>query len=80
MSTLANRKSRLIFTTGDEIRERGKSRPVVIEARLTCALVRLQGMRTSYPISYGAIYHCAAKAAANAARAEKKAQSKKERK
>lgn len=73
MSTLANRKSRLIFTTGDEIRERGKSRPVVIEARLTCALVRLQGMRTAYPISYGAIYHFAARLAANEARAAKRA-------
>jgi hypothetical protein len=80
MTTLATRKTRLIFTTADEIRERGKFRPVVIEARPGCAVVRLLGLRTAYTITYGAIYHCAAKAAANAARAEKKAQSKKERK
>lgn len=73
MTSLANRKTRLVFTTVDEIRERGKSRPVVIEARLDYAVVRLLGMRTAFPISYGAIYHAAAKIAADQKRAERRA-------
>jgi len=73
MTALENRKTRLIFTTADTIRERGKLRPVVIEARPMCAIVRLLGMRTGYPISYGAIYHAAARIAVEAERAAKKA-------
>lgn len=74
MTKLQERRTRLVFTTADEIRERGKYRPVVIEARPGCAVVRLLGLRTSYTITYGAIYHAAARIAANEARAAKKAQ------
>ena len=73
MTTLATRKTRLVFMTSDEIREHGKYRPVVIEARPGCAVVRLLGLRTSYTITYGAIYHAAARIAAEQARAARKA-------
>jgi hypothetical protein len=66
MTKLRNRKSRLIFTTADEINDRGKYRAVVIEAQPT-------GTRTAFPVSYGAIYHLAARIAAEAERREKKA-------
>lgn len=72
MTSLEKRKTRLVFTTADQVRERGKYRPVVIEARPSCAVVRLLGMRQSYPITYGAIYHVAAKIAVDQARAERK--------
>jgi hypothetical protein len=73
MTKLRNRKSRLIFTTADEINDRGKYRAVVIEAQPTVAIVRLAGTRTAFPVSYGAIYHLAARIAAEAERREKKA-------
>lgn len=63
MSNLATRKSKLVFTTSDEIREAGRSRAVIIEAHPMLCMVRLAGLRTSYPISYGAIYHAAVKLA-----------------
>lgn len=73
MSNLETRKTRLVFTTCDAVRERGRLREVVLEAQPYIALVRLKGTRTSFPISYAAIYHQAAKIAAAERRAEKKA-------
>lgn len=73
MARLSERKSKLVFTTADEIRERGKYRAVVIEARPNFAMVRLAGTRTAFPISYSAIYCAAARQAAERLRAEKKA-------
>lgn len=71
MSHLADRKTRLVFTTSDTVRERGKYREVVIHAAPAYCVVRLAGMRKAFTISYGAIYHAAAKAEAVRARAEK---------
>jgi len=51
MTSLAKRKTRLVFTTCDLVRERGKQREVVIEAGTHYATVRLLGMRTHYQIS-----------------------------
>lgn len=75
MTRLTERKTRLIFTSADVVRERGRLREVIIEAKPMYAEVRLAGMRTSFPISYAAIYHAAGRIAAERARAEKKAQS-----
>lgn len=71
MTSLDKRKTRLIFTTCDTVRERGKLREVVIQAEPYFALVRLAGTRTSYPISYAAIFHAAARIKAEQERAEK---------
>ena len=73
MSHLAKRKSRLTFQTCDTVRERGRLREVIIEADPYTARVRLAGMRTSYPVSYAAIYNQAVLRAVEAERAAKKA-------
>ena len=72
MSNLGKRKTRLVFTTCDTVRERGKLREVVIEAQPYYCIVRLAGMRTSFEISYATIYQTAARVAAERARAAKK--------
>lgn len=63
MTSLAKRKTRLLIETSDTVRERGRSREVVIEATPHIALVRLKKTRTVYPISYAAIYHAAVRLA-----------------
>ena len=73
MTSLGKRKTRLIFTTCDTVRERGKLREVVVEAQAYFAMVRLAGMRTSFPISYASIYQEAARRQVERLRAEKKA-------
>lgn len=73
MTNLRTRKTRLVFETENEVRERGKYRAVVIEATPYIAMVRLKGTRTAFPISYAAIYHAAARIAAEEARRAKKA-------
>lgn len=79
MSELATRRTRLVFTTSDTIREKGKLRAVVIEAQPYMAMIRLQGMRTAFPVPYGAIYHLAARLAVAEARKEKAAKKKAQR-
>jgi len=78
-TSLSERKSKLVFATSDHIRDRGKLRAVVIEATPYAAMVRLQGTRTSFTLPYSAIYHLAARLAANEARREKLASGKKAR-
>lgn len=73
-TALASRKSKLVFETGDVIRERGKLRAVVIEiASPTVAYVRLKGTRTRFPFEWSAVYHMGAKNQAIRERNEKKA-------
>lgn len=72
MSHLLKRKTRLAVTTCGEIRQRGKYRPVVLELKPHVMLVRLQGTRTCFPISYEDIYQTAAKREADRVRSAKK--------
>ena len=75
MTRLDSRKSRLIFTTSDTIRERGKLREIILEPTPYLVTIRLKGCRQRLQLSYGAIYSLAAKIAAEQARkdrAEKK--------
>ena len=74
MTTLSNRKTRLVFETADTVRENSKLRAVIIEAQPMIAYVRLKGTRRVFPISYAAIYHAAGRIEAERVRAEKKAQ------
>jgi hypothetical protein len=60
---LSERKTRLIFETGDIVFERGRWRQVIVEARPTEATIRLKGMRASYVIDYASIYSLAVKRA-----------------
>ena len=74
MTSLSERKTKLIVETADAVRERGKLREVVIECSSPYfCTVRLKGTRTRFPISYASIYNRAASIAAEAARAERKA-------
>lgn len=71
MTKLSQRRTRLIFETGETIRSRGKLREIVVGADTYGAYVRLKGTKQRLPISYGAIYVLAAKLEANRVRAEK---------
>lgn len=75
MTKLEQRKTRLQFTTGCEVRERGKWRAVIVECSSSglIADIRLQGLRARFPISYETIYRTAQRIAAERERAEKKA-------
>lgn len=72
MTSLDKRKTKLTFQTCDVVRERGRLREVVIQAEPYYARVRLAGTRTTFEISYAAIYQAAARIAAERKRAEKK--------
>lgn len=69
MTALSKRKSKLIFETSDVIRERGRYRPVTIEANPEYAVLRLKGTRKRILMSWAGLYNAAAKveAARNAA-------------
>lgn len=74
MTALDQRKSQLRFTTCCEVRERGKWRPVIVEcspAGMICE-VRLQGLRSRFPISFETIYRTAQRIEAERVRAEKR--------
>ena len=71
---LQKRKSRLTFETSAEIRERGKYRPVVVQAEPDFARIRLKGMKHYVDVSWEGIYHFASKVAADRARTAKKIQ------
>ncbi len=76
MSTLTQRKTRLIFETAGVVRERGKLREVIIEAQPYLCVVRLKGMRKRLLVSWPVIHNVAAKIAAEEARAKRKTQRK----
>ncbi len=72
MTSLADRKTRLVFETSDQVLERGAYRPVIIEAHPGYAVLCLKGPRTRYEICYGTVYQQAARIAAERRRAEKR--------
>ncbi len=71
MSKLAQRKTRLIFETGEMVRYRGKLREVIVCAETFGGYVRLKGTKQRLPFSYAALYDHSAKLYANQLRAEK---------
>lgn len=73
MSRLEKRKTRLIVEFSETVRSRGKHREIVMELSPYGLQIRLKGLRTSLPISPGAIYDQAAKLEANRVLAEKRA-------
>lgn len=61
MTHLSQRKTRLQFTTGAEVRYRGKLRAVVVEVNNEhTASVRLQGTRQRYEFSWHWLHDMAA--------------------
>jgi hypothetical protein len=76
MSHLTKRKSRLVFTTADTVRYKGREREVVVEVTPFVATCRLAGTRTRYEMSWAGIFQHAAHAQAEKLRAERKAKRK----
>lgn len=71
MTDLTARVSRLRFRTVGEIKMRGKYRKVIIEAKPDYAIVRLEGMRIAYSVSWEGIFWLGAKHFAAQTKAEK---------
>lgn len=61
MSKLENRKTKLTFETADEMRERGRYRQVIVEAKPSHAVLRLKGTRKTVMITWAGIYSYACK-------------------
>lgn len=78
MTSLISRKSRLAFATEDEVYERGKRRRVIVEVDRdgTTADIRLEGLRSRFPISFASIYNLAVTKEVERQRAAKKASKK----
>ena len=72
MTHLAKRKTRLVFTTNQTVRYRGKEREIVIEVFPEHAAVRLLGTRTPYEISWRGVFDLAAEIYARRERAQQK--------
>jgi hypothetical protein len=71
VTSLAERKTRLVFETSDQVRERGAWRSVIVEAHPGYAVVRLKGLRGRFEICYGTVYQAAAHIAAERNRRER---------
>jgi hypothetical protein len=56
MTTLRSRKTRLTFETDQEVRYRGKMRPLIVEPTPWMCGVRLKGTRIRYEIPWYAIF------------------------
>lgn len=73
MSRLSKRKTKLVFITESLIREVRTYREVMVEAHPDYAVVRLRGLRKSYPITWASIFIAAVKIDVERTRAEKRA-------
>lgn len=75
MTKLSERKTRLQFTTGAEVRYRGKLRAVVVEVENAfTGHVRLAGTRQRYPFSWHGLHDYAADLFARNERERRKAE------
>ena len=73
MTDLAQRSTRLRFVTASEVREAGKSRRVVCEARPGYLIVKASGLHSCYTIGWDTIWSVAVKMQVASTKAEKKA-------
>jgi hypothetical protein len=73
MTKLSERKTQLRFTTGAEVRYRGKLRAVVVEVdNEFTASIRLQGTRQRYQFSWHGLHDYAAEIFARAEKQRRK--------
>ena len=72
MNSLRQRKTRLTFETADVLFECGTNRAVIIEAEPEYVTLRLKGLQHRVSITWGALYHYAARIEADKARQSKK--------
>ena len=77
MTDLAARTTRLRFTTASEVREAGRYRRVVAEARPEYLIIKASGLHSCYNVTWEAIWSLAVKMKVAAEKAEKKAARKK---
>lgn len=73
MASLATRKNRLRVEFSDAVRERGKSREVLMEFTPYCIRIHLKGLRSVYEVSPASIYNHAVRCAVEKQRTERKA-------
>lgn len=73
MTALSKRKTRLVVEFSDCVRERGRSREILMELTPYGVKVRLKGMRTAFDISPASVYNLAVMKEVARSRAEKKA-------
>jgi hypothetical protein len=73
MTSLSKRKTRLLIQTEETVREAGRYREVVLEAHPYHASVRLKGLKTSFEVSWAAVYQLAVKIQVENERRAKKA-------
>lgn len=73
MTSIAQRKTKLVIETSSAVRSSGKLRNVVVEAHPYHASIRLKGERHSLDLPWDAVYGLAAKLEAERVRREKKA-------
>ena len=59
MGFLFERKSKTIFVSASTVNENGKKRKIIIESRPTLAILKPQGSRECFPISWEMIYEAA---------------------
>lgn len=78
MTDLTLRSTRLRFVTASDVREAGKRRRVVCEARPQYLIVKASGLHSSYEVPWDAIFSLGAKMKTAAEKAEKKAAKKRE--
>lgn len=71
MTSLSKRSTKLRFTTGDLVREKGKYRAVSIEAHTMFARVRCAGLHSYYDLPWSAMYSLGAKMEARRIKEEK---------
>ena len=77
MTTLRTRKTRLSFETDQEVRYRGKMRPLIVEPSPWFCVVRLKGTRLRYEIPWYAVFMKGAQLLADKQREDRKAARKK---
>lgn len=73
---MTNPKSRLVIQTEETVFDGGEHREVILEVGLFTATVRLKGLKSSFEISWAAVYHLAAKMQVENERRNKKAKGK----
>ncbi len=76
MSKLCERKSRLVAEFSETIRERGRSREIIVQLSPYNIKVKLKGTRTWYDLSPASCYNLAVAKEVARIRAERKAKGK----
>ena len=80
MTSLSERKTRLVIETSETVRYRGKLRPIIIELKPYFCSARLKGTRVRYDMPWMSIFTRAAQISAELEREQRMAKKKARRK